>query len=86
MTAFRSLSLLGLILNSQETTALPVSGKSSTIAGSKTFQSRRDKYRQVMWGEDLTFVTSQPEETPRNTATQAKWLRWELHEASVFRV
>ena len=50
MTAFWSLSLLGLILNSQETTALPISGKRSTVTGFKTFPSRRDNCKQVCWG------------------------------------
>lgn len=41
--AFRSLSLLGFMLNSQETTVLPISGKRSTVAGSETFQSKTDR-------------------------------------------
>ena len=44
------MSLLGLILNSQETTALPISGKQSAVTGFKTFQSRRGHCKHVCWG------------------------------------
>lgn len=56
--AFRSLSLLGFMLNSQETTVLPISGKRSTVAGSETFQSRRQTSAERHTGGCLEFMTS----------------------------
>ena len=44
------MSFLRLFLNSQKITALPISGKKSTVTGFKTFQSMRGHCKHVCWG------------------------------------